>query len=411
MIPITKPFFDAREIKAVTDVIRSGWVTQGPAVKRFEEMFATYAGADYACAVSSCTTALQLALLAAGVGPGDVVITASHSFIATANSIRYCGAEPVFVDIDRDTFNMSPDSLEECLRHDFVNRGGVLFYKKTGRLPVWSRNKQYFSDKKTAGRLAGLMPVHQMGMPCDLKRILKLAGKFKLPVIEDAACAVGSEISFTGGATWEKIGKPHADAACFSFHPRKLITTGEGGMITARQRSFDRTFRLLRHHGMSVSDSVRHHAKKVLFEEYEETGYNYRMSDIHAAVGCEQMKKIEMIIKKRRELARIYAKELATVGWLKAPGEPVYARSNWQSYAVTILDGAPLDQKGLMQHMLNAGISTRRGIMNAHQEKAYGSDIRLPHSEQARDTAVLLPLYHHMRGEDVKTIVKTLKKI
>jgi len=248
MIPITKPLMGEPEAEAARRVILSGWTSQGPEVAAFEAEFASMVGAPHACAVSTCTTALHLALLAAGVGPGDEVITVSHSFIATANSIRYCGAIPVFVDIEPDTFNIDPALIEPAITE----------------------------------RTRAILCVHQMGMPCDLARVVAIGRKHQLPVIEDAACAIGSEIFWDG--RWEKIGKPHGDVACFSFHPRKVISTGDGGMITTANPEWDRKFRLLRQHAMSVPDTVRHASNRVIFERYPSLGYNYRMTDIQAAV-------------------------------------------------------------------------------------------------------------------------------
>ena len=412
MIPIAKPFFDKREIQAVKNVIASGWVAQGPKVKQFEDMFASYVGSKYACAVSSCTTALHVALKSVGVKPGDVVITVSHSFIATANSIRHCAAEPVFIDIDPDTFNMSPADLERCLIEDCEIRNGQLFYKKISELPFKKSPLRYLSTARNVGRIAAIMTVHQTGMPCDLGAILSLARKFKLPVIEDAACAVGSEISMKGGKTWDKIGKPHGDIACFSFHPRKVITTGEGGILTTKNPDYDKKFRLLRHHGMSISDVARHNSKKVIFEKYMVTGYNYRMSDIQAAIGIEQLKKIDKIVKKRRRIARLYAEGLKNIEWLKVSAEPAYCRTNWQSYPVRILKNSPIKRDKLMQRLLDAGIATRRGIMNVHQEKAYSSYAScgsLRNSERARDEVILLPIYYALKESQVNKIIKEIK--
>ncbi|MFH1360508.1 MAG: DegT/DnrJ/EryC1/StrS family aminotransferase [Candidatus Omnitrophota bacterium] len=383
MIPIAKPYLTKKEVEAARKVILSGWVAQGPKVQEFEKALAKYVGAKYACAVSNCTTALHLALLAVGVKSGDSVITVSHSFIATANCITYCGAQPVFVDIDLKTFNMSSGELQRCLEQ---------------------KHK----------RFKAILVVHQMGMPCDLKGILLLARKYKIPVIEDAACALGSEISLNG-KTWKKIGKPHGDIACFSFHPRKLITTGEGGMLTTKHAQYDKIFRLLRHQGMSVSDLARHQSKKIMIEKYPVIGFNYRLTDIQAAIGLEQLKKLPAILRKRRRLARIYQRELKNISWLQCPEQPKYARSNWQSFAVRILKSAPLGRNQLMRYLLKKGISTRPGIMNSHQEKAYARKARavfsLKNSKLARDSVILLPLFTTMKDQEMKTVIKALKNV
>jgi perosamine synthetase len=252
-IPLIRPVMDEREVQAARRCILSGWVTQGPEVAAFEREFAAAVGAAHACAVSSCTTALHLALLAAGVGPGDEVITVSHTFIAVANAVRYCGATPVFIDIDPGTFNLDPALIAEAV-----------------------------SPKTRA-----VLPVHQMGMPCDMEAVLKVARARGLTVVEDAACAAGSQVRIDG--RWEKVGRPHGDIACFSFHPRKVITTGDGGMLTTADPGRDERFRRLRQHGMSVPDTVRHGAAEVIFESYPDVGYNYRMTDIQAAVGRVQL--------------------------------------------------------------------------------------------------------------------------
>src|SRR4249920_1187376 len=267
MIPIIKPLMDEREAEAARRVILSGWITQGPEVAAFEKEFAAFTGAEHAVAVSNCTTALHLALVALGIGPGDEVITVSHSFIATANVIHYSGATPVFVDVDPATFNMNPALIEAAI----------------------------------TPKTRAILCVHQMGMPCDLGAIVKLARARGLYVIEDAACAIGSEILWDG--QWEKIGKAHGDIACFSFHPRKVMSTGDGGMITTNNKEWDAKCRLLRQHGMSVPDTVRHGSAKVIFESYPIVGFNYRLTDIQAAVGREQLKRLPEIIARRRAIA------------------------------------------------------------------------------------------------------------
>ena len=388
MIPITKPFMGEPEAEAARRAILSGWVTQGPEVAAFETEFAAYVDAKYACAVSSCTTALHLALLAVGVQPGDEVVTVSHSFIASANSILYCGAKPVFVDIDPSTFNMDPQYIEDAITE----------------------------------RTRAILCVHQIGMPCDLKSILEIAHRRGLPVVEDAACAVGSEFLVNG--KWERIGKPHGDIACFSFHPRKLITTGDGGMLTTSNDEWDSKFRLWRQHSMGIPDTVRHKSKEIIFESYSELGYNYRMTDIQAAVGREQILRLPEIVARRRELANNYHNMLAEIDGLVLPNEPEWARSNWQSYCVRLPDQC--DQRTVMQKMLDSGISTRRGVMCAHREPAYSHDVwacgtdkeqchcspdtclRLNESEKATDHAIMLPLFHQMTEEDQKQVVDSL---
>ena len=373
-IPVAKPLIGEEEATAARRPLLSGWVTQGPEVAAFEREFAAIAGSDHACAVSSCTTALHLALLAVGVRPGDEVITVSHSFIATANSVRYCGATPVFVDIEPGTFNINPKLIAGAI----------------------------------TDRTRAILCVHQMGMPSDLRAILKIARERSLRVVEDAACAIGSEILWDG--KWEKIGRPLGDVACFSFHPRKLVTTGDGGMLTTANPEWDAQFRLWRQHGMSVPDTVRHGAKEVIFESYPVLGYNYRMTDIQAAVGREQLKKLPQIIERRRYLADRYQKLLKEIPGLKIPEQPPFARSNWQSYCVRLPEKC--GQMEVMQYMLDKGVSTRRGVMNSHLEKYYADFPHepLPESEKAQAQCIILPLYHQMTEDQQDYVVKTLKE-
>ena len=376
MIPVARPWLDEQEAEAARRAILSGWVTQGPEVAAFEREFATLVSAPHACAVSSCTTALHVALAACGVSAGDEVVTVSHSFIATANVVRYCGATPVFVDVQRETFNIDPTLVEAAI----------------------------------GPRTKAILAVHQFGMPCDLAALVEIGRRRQVPVIEDAACAVGSEIDWNG--RWERIGRPHGLIACFSFHPRKLLSTGDGGMLTTADPELDQKFRLLRHHGMSVSDTVRHAASTIIQEDYPLVGYNYRMTDIQAAIGREQLKRLQAIISRRRALAARYQEALGDVEGLRIPVEPDWARTNWQSYAVSVEAGR---QRQIMQTLLDAGIATRRGAMNAHREGAYPADTwRAPgplrQSEEAQDTAIVLPLFHQLTELDQDRVIGEVKR-
>jgi dTDP-4-amino-4,6-dideoxygalactose transaminase len=375
MIPIARPWMGEEEAGAARRAILSGWVTQGPEVAAFEREFAAAVGAAFACAVSSCTTALHVALAAVGVGSGDEVVTVSHSFIATSNAIRYCEATPVFVDIDPTTFNIDPVLVEAAI----------------------------------TPRTKAILAVHQLGMPCDLASLLSIATRHHVPLVEDAACAVGSEVDWHG--TWQRIGRPHGDVACFSFHPRKVLSTGDGGMLTTAREDLDRTFRLLRQHGMSVPDAVRHSSDRVIFEEYPVVGFNYRMTDIQAAVGREQLKRLPAIVSRRRTLAQRYAERLQPIPRVVVPKEPAWGRSNWQSYAIRLDDR--IDQRTLMQKLLDVGVATRRGVMNVHREPSYppatwraGSG--LAESERAQQSAVVLPLYHQLTEDDQDRVVAAL---
>jgi perosamine synthetase len=382
-IPLMRPWMDECEAAAARRVILSGWVSQGPEVAAFEGEFAGAAGAPFACAVSSATTALHLALLAAGVRPDDEVITVSHSFIATANCVRYCGATPVFCDIDAATFNLNPDLLERLV----------------------------------TTKTRAILCVHQIGMPCDLTRILAIAREHSLRVIEDAACAIGSEILWE--QKWERIGKPHGDIACFSFHPRKLVTCGDGGMITTANEDWDRQFRLWRQHGMSVSDTARHSSKSVLFESYPVLGYNYRMTDIQAAVGREQLRRLPAMIERRRAQASRYHDLLEGIPGLVLPHQPEWARTNWQSFCVRLPEGC--DQWETMQRMLDAGVSTRRSVHCAHREAAYPRSTWLcacrqspctclGESERAQDRCIVLPIFHEMSEMEQEKVAASLRQ-
>ena len=378
MIPISKPWMDEREADAARRPILSGWVTTGPETAAFEAEFAEVVGAPHACAVSSATTGLHLALLAVGVKPGDEVITVSHSYIATANSVVYCNAIPVFVDIDPATYNLDPTLLA----------GAV-------------------SEKTSA-----ILVAHQIGMPCDMDTVLAFARTHNLPVVEDAACAIGSEVCVDGA--WGAIGAPHGDAAVFSFHPRKVISTGDGGMITSKSAEVDAFCRLRRSHGMSIPPVDRHAGPTMRYESHDVLGFNYRMTDIQAAVGRVQLQRMPDIVARRRALGERYAAGLADLGWTP-PAEPDRSRTNWQSYCVRLPD--ELDQKEVLQRLLELGVGAKQAVMNAHSEPAYAetswraAPSGLGHSEAARNRCILLPLYPTLTEAEVDTVLGAVKKV
>ena len=377
MIPVARPWIGEAEAEAARRPLLSGWVTQGPEVAAFEAEFAAAVGAPHACAVANCTVALHLALRAAGVGEGDDVVTVSHSFIATANAVRYVGARPVFADVELSTFNVRPELVAEAI----------------------------------TPRTTAILCVHQMGMPCDLAGLVDVARHHGLPLIEDAACATGSEVRW--GDEWQRIGRPHGDVACFSFHPRKLVTTGDGGMLTTANAEWDRKFRLWRQHSMDVPDTVRHGSDQVIFEEYAELGFNYRMTDLQGAVGREQLKRLPAMIERRRTQVERYVELLAGLPGVGLPAEPARARSNWQSFCVVLPAGC--SQREVMQAMRDAGVSTRRGVMCAHREPAYAREpwlagpSGLAVSEDAQDRGLILPLYHELTADEQEAVATALR--
>ena len=389
MIPIARPWLGEEEIAAVRRPLESGWVTQGPEVAAFEAEFAAFVGADHACAVSSGTTALHAALIALGVEAGDEVITVSHSFIATANAISFVRGCPVFVDIEPATYNISPDQVREAL-----------------------------SDKTRA-----ILCVHQMGMPCNLEALATIAEQAGVALLEDAACAIGSETRV--GDAWRRIGSPVGALACFSFHPRKLLTTGDGGMLTTNDPALDARFRSLRHHGIGASDSAKPGAKDPLGPSYLEVGFNFRMTDIQAAIGRAQLKRIPEMIQRRRAQADLYHELIGSILPEMLPTEPEWARSNWQCYTVRLPEG--VDQSHVIMAMKDRGITVHPGIMNAHEEPAYeevgwrcvatrescGCDTghceRLAESERARRRCVHLPIFHQLTESEQRKIVEALR--
>jgi perosamine synthetase len=373
-IPIARPYIGKEEEEAVVQVLRSGWLSQGPRVAEFEKQFAQFVGAKYAIAVSSCTTALHLAFLGADLAAGDEVLCPSLSFIATANAIRYVGAVPVFLDIDPLTFNLDPSKIE----------AGI------------------------TAKTRAILAVHQIGLPAAMDEINEIARRHNLLVIEDAACAIGS------GYQGKRIGAPHSFMACFSFHPRKILTTGEGGMITTSDESLATRLKQLRQHAMNTSDLTRHQSDKVVVESYDEVGYNFRMTDMQAAVGLVQLGRVEGFIDRRRMFAARYTEALEELGWLTPPSEPSGSRHNFQSYMARLSKKAPVSRDALMQLLLDRGISTRRGIMASHREAPYRCarwDMELKETNAAADECIILPIFHQMTEEDREFVITALREI
>lgn len=373
-IPVARPSLGLEEEEAVLEVLRSGWVSQGPKVAEFERKFAEYVGAPHAVAVSSCTTALHLALVVSGVKPGDEVICPSLSFIATANAIAYAGARPVFVDIDETTYNIDPRQIEEAI----------------------------------TPRTKAILVVHQIGLPAALDEIQEIGARHGLVVIEDAACAIGAE--YHG----RRIGAPHTAMACVSFHPRKILTTGEGGMITTADAEVAARLRRLRQHAMGVSDLARHSASKVVVETYDEVGYNYRMTDLQAAVGLVQLQRLDGMLERRRELAARYSERLSALPWMMVPQTPAGSLHNFQSYMVRLRDDAPISRDDLMQELLDRGVSSRRGIMAIHREAPYCSglwDAQLPVTNHVTDSALVLPVFHEMTDEEQDYVIDCIESV
>ncbi|WP_327680149.1 DegT/DnrJ/EryC1/StrS family aminotransferase [Kitasatospora sp. NBC_00458] len=369
-IPVMIPWLGEEEAEAAAEAVRSGWVAQGPRVAEFERAFAEHLGAGHAVAVSSCTTALHLALIGAGVGPGDEVVVPSFSFVATANAVTHTGAVPVFADVDPVTGNLTAATVEPLL----------------------------------TGRTRAVVVVDQGGVPVDLDAVRAAVEPRGVTVVEDAACGAGSV------HRGRPVGSTAALAA-YSFHPRKLLTTGEGGMVTCQDGELAARLRRLREHGMSVSAADRHAAAggAGLLETYDEIGFNYRMTDIQAAVGLVQLRKLPAMVARRRELAGRYRELLAGTG-VRLVDDPPHGTTNYQSCWVLPPDGAP-DRGELLARLARAGVSARRGIMAAHLEAPYKGTARvpLPATELLTRRSLILPLYHALTEQQQDRVVAALR--
>jgi dTDP-4-amino-4,6-dideoxygalactose transaminase/carbamoylphosphate synthase large subunit len=370
MIPVMRPWLGEGEAAAAERAITSGWIAQGPRVAEFEEAFADAIGVAHAVALSSCTTALHLALIVAGIGPGDEVVVPSLSFIATANAARYVGARPVFADVDEATQNLVPDTVEPCLTE----------------------------------RTRAVILVDQAGVPADLDGMRALCEPRGITLVEDAACAVGSVYR----------GRPvgaGAFLAAFSFHPRKLLTTGEGGMLVTADADIAARVRRLREHGMSVSAAQRHASQQPVIEQYLEVGFNYRMTDIQAAIGLVQLRKLSSMVARRRALAERYQDLLADIPGLTTARDPDYGTTNYQGFWVALPEGFPVSRNELLRALADAGVSARRGVMAAHLEPAYADQKgpRLPVTERYTTNSLIIPLFHEMTHEQQDLVASVIR--
>jgi dTDP-4-amino-4,6-dideoxygalactose transaminase len=385
-IPITKPYFGEEEKKAVVGPLETGWVVQGPNVKEFESGICSYTGSSFAKATTSCTTALHLSLLACGVGAGDEVILPSFTFVASANAIESTGARPVFVDIELPSMNIHAKAAAEAV----------------------------------TGRTKAIMPVHLFGLCADMDPILRLARERGLAVIEDAACGIGG---FYRGRHAGTMGA----AGCLSFHPRKSITTGEGGMVLTDDPDLDRRIEVMRDHGAAVTDAVRHSSGAALLPSYALLGYNYRMTDMQGAIGVEQLKKLPRIIEEKRRLASRYSEELSELEWISTPVAPDGYDHGFQSY-VCLFAPRPLGPKtspdeiermngarnAVMAELAGAGIATRQGTHAVHTLDYYKEKYGLramdfPNSFAADRLSIAIPLYPGMTESEQDAVIEALR--
>jgi dTDP-4-amino-4,6-dideoxygalactose transaminase len=371
MIPVMKPWLGEEEAHAAAEAVCSGWIAQGPRVAEFESRFASYVGAEHGVAVSSCTTGLHLCLYLMGIGPGDEVVVPSFSFVATSNCARYVDATPVFADVEPDDGNLSARTVEPVL----------------------------------TDRTRAVVVVDQGGMPADVEPLRQLCDDRGIALIEDAACAAGSR--YRGAPCGAE-----ATLAAWSFHPRKLLTTGEGGMITTSDAELAARARRLREHGMNISAADRHVSRQPVIESYLEVGFNYRMTDIQAAVGLVQLDKLDEMVRRRRELAARYQALLSDVPGLRVVRDPAWGESNFQSFWVELDAEYPLSRNELLSALAADGISARAGIMAAHRQPAYADHPRvdLPVTERLTDNTLILPLFHTMSDDEQAAVVGAIRR-
>jgi dTDP-4-amino-4,6-dideoxygalactose transaminase len=364
-IPFSRPEYDEAEQRAVAAVLASGWVSQGPKVAEFEARFAERVGARQAVATSSCTTALHLALIVAGIQPGDEVIVPSYTFVATANAVLYVQGTPVFAEIEPDTWNMDPADVM----------------------------------RRITPRTKAVVVVHQFGLPARME-YEQLAAR-GIHVIEDAACVAGGTYR----------GKPVGSSgypACWSFHPRKTVSTGEGGMFTTDDAAVAERARQLRSFAANISDRARHEARGVVFEEYHELGYNYRMTDLQAAIGIEQLAKLDRLLAARARVADRYDRAFASLKDVEVPARPAYATHTYQTYGIRVVGRTAAQRDAMIRALVERGISVRRGIPPVHLEPLYAGRfgrLSLPVTEEVSDTSILLPMFASLADDDQARVI------
>ena len=385
-IPLTKLYIDEEDLSAVQKPLQTGWLVQGPYTANFEKKMASYNNSLYAIATSSCTTALHLSLIGAQVKPGDTVIVPAFTYVATANAVEHSGAKPVFIDIDIHTYNLSVEHLTHYLEN----------IQSPQKIPK------------------AIIVVHLFGLCANMPEIMKLCQKYQITVIEDAACGLGAQIH---GKAPGSFGL----AACFSFHPRKIISTGEGGMILTNDKKTESLLRKLRDHGAEISDQKRHESHMFDLPEFKNLGYNYRMTDIQGALGCSQMKKISHILNKRKELAHYYDHLLEKLNWLHVPEVPSGYTHAYQSYVPLIIkinknstESGNVRQR-LMSHLHQKGIASRPGTHAVpcleYYKKKYNIHIEdYPNALNAHYQAITLPLYPEMKHQEIEYIANALQQ-
>ncbi len=375
IIPISLPVTGEEEWQSTREPLINGWLTSGPKVREFEQLFAQRHHVKHALAVTSATTALHLALMALEVGPGDEVIVPAFTWVSTANVVLYCGGNVVFADVDPLTFNIDPEDLK----------------------------------KRITSRTKVIIPVHLFGLCANMDAIKAIAGD--IPIVEDGACAAGAAFKGIPAGALGTIG-------CFSFHPRKSVTTGEGGMITTNDDRLADVMSMMRNHGASISEEQRHHGTRpYILPNFNMLGYNYRMTDIQGAVGVVQIKKLDQFIDERAKWAAFYIEQLAEIKWLRTPQVSVDYKHGWQSF-VTFVDEskAPFSRNEIMEKLQEHGISTRPGTHAVHMLSFYAEKYKIKPrdysgAQEANDYSMSIPLHNRMVAEDYDYVVKFLKSL